>query len=633
MVYQQAIVGSVPAASKGAQPRRALGQILLQMGVLQSGDLLRALALQSRQDALLGDILLAHRMITEAQLTAALAQQFDTVVIDPFSTPPDPRLIDQLGPKQCIAMGCLPWCRAGALTVVACVRPDLFARHHDDVVAMLGPIAVVLIAVPQLHDALLRSRRSTLRLYAETCVNPAESCRHWLAGRARIWGIGTIVGLAAMAAAMPLITFSLLVAVATISLALSTALKLAALVAHSRSLRKQPPRSILTAPSPRSVGRLPVMTIMIPLYREADVIPRLLKRLSRLSYPLELFDVLLIVEERDHTTQHALSQQTLPNWARTITVPHAALKTKPRALNFALNFAKGSIIGVYDAEDAPESDQLYLVARRFAAADPRLACLQGVLDFYNPNTNWLSRCFTIEYAAWFRVILPGLEKLGLVLPLGGTTLFFRRDILEALGGWDAHNVTEDADLGIRLARHGYRTELLATTTFEEANCHVIPWIKQRSRWLKGYAITYAVHMRDPKLLLAQLGWRRFLGLQVLLLGTLLQFLLTPVLWSFWLLLFGLGHPFDGLLPLSLAAAFATLFFLSEVSNLTVNLIALRQRHHRALRFWVPSLHFYFPLAAAAAYKGMWELMSTPFYWDKTTHGKYHADTEKPSQSI
>ena len=136
--------------------------------------------------------------------------------------------------------------------------------------------------------------------------------------------------------------------------------------------------------------------------------------------------------------------------------------------------------------------------------------MQGVLDFYNPAVNWLSRCFTIEYATWFRVILPGMQRLGLAVPLGGTTLFFRRDVLTSLGGWDAHNVTEDADLGIRLARHGYVTHLLPTVTFEEANCHVLPWIKQRSRWLKGYAITWLVHMRQPALLWSQLGaWRFF----------------------------------------------------------------------------------------------------------------------------
>ena len=243
-----------------------------------------------------------------------------------------------------------------------------------------------------------------------------------------------------------------------------------------------------------------------------------------------------------------------------------------------------------------------------------------MLDFYNPRTNWLSRCFTIEYAAWFRLILPGLARLKLVVPLGGTTLFFRRAILEDLGGWDAHNVTEDADLGLRLARHGYRTELMDTVTMEEANCRGWPWIKQRSRWLKGYAITYAVHMRDPVLLWRQLGAWRFAGVQVLYLGTLVQFLLAPILWSFWLMTFGLGHPITAALPGWALMAVAGVFLVSEVAGLAINVSALRLSRHRFLRPWALTLHAYFPLAAVAAWKGCWELLVSPFYWDKTTHG-------------
>ena len=196
-----------------------------------------------------------------------------------------------------------------------------------------------------------------------------------------------------------------------------------------------------------------------------------------------------------HATRDALERQALPGWVRVIPVPDAQLRTKPRALNYAMLFARGTVVGVYDAEDAPDPDQIHRVVACFHRGPPTLACVQGVLDFYNPRTNWLARCFTIEYASWFRVILPGMQRLGLAVPLGGTTLFFRRDILDRLGGWDAHNVTEDADLGIRLARHGYYTQLLDTVTQEEANCHVLPWIKQRSRWLKGYAVTWLVHMR------------------------------------------------------------------------------------------------------------------------------------------
>jgi cellulose synthase/poly-beta-1,6-N-acetylglucosamine synthase-like glycosyltransferase len=307
---------------------------------------------------------------------------------------------------------------------------------------------------------------------------------------------------------------------------------------------------------------------------------------------------------------------------RVIVVPDGPLKTKPRALNFGLDLCRGSIIGVYDAEDAPEPGQIHKVVEGFHQRGANVACLQGVLDFYNPHTNWLSRCFTMEYAAWFRIILPGLQKLGLAIPLGGTTLFFRRAALEELGGWDAHNVTEDADLGMRLARYGYTAEILDTVTEEEANCRALPWVRQRSRWLKGYMMTWAVHMRDPMLLYRQLGPRKFYGFQVLFLCTLSQFMLAPVLWSFWLVPLGVPHPLAAALPPLAMLGLIGLYLLTEVINITLNIMGLRRTNHKMSLLWVPTLHFYFPLGALASYKAAWEMVAKPFYWDKTSHGHF-----------
>ena len=254
------------------------------------------------------------------------------------------------------------------------------------------------------------------------------------------------------------------------------------------------------------------------------------------------------------------------------------------------------------------------------APPPDVVCLQGFLDYYNPRQNWLARCFTMEYATWFRVMMPGLARLGFAIPLGGTTLFFRRTALEQLGGWDAHNVTEDADLGFRLARHGYRTEMIGTTTGEEANCRLWPWVKQRSRWLKGYMVTYLVHMRDPVMLCRQMGLWKFIGMQTHFITALSQFFLAPFLWSFWLILLGLPHPLVGVVdPFWLRTA-AYLFLTVEAIGLVAALIAVSGPAHRHLAFWVPSLHFYFPLGVIAAYKALYELIFAPFYWDKTQHG-------------
>jgi cellulose synthase/poly-beta-1,6-N-acetylglucosamine synthase-like glycosyltransferase len=359
---------------------------------------------------------------------------------------------------------------------------------------------------------------------------------------------------------------------------------------------------------------------MVPLFRESDIASRLVRRLARLDYPKELLDILLVVEDDDTLTQRALSAHRLPRWMRIVTVPTGPIRTKPRALNYALDFCRGSIVGVWDAEDAPAADQIQKVVRHFQGAAPDVACLQGILDFYNARHNWLTRCFAIEYAAWFRVMLPGIARLGFVVPLGGTTLFFRREVLESLGGWDAHNVTEDADLGLRLARHGYRTELIETVTEEEPNGAVLPWIKQRSRWQKGYAMTWAVHMRAPMRLWRELGAKRFAGVQVLFLGSLSQSLLTPVLWSYWLVAFGLYHPVASHIPGWANVALGTLFVLSELVNIAVGIWATRGPAHRHLVAWVPTLHFYFPLGALSSYKAAWEMLCKPFFWDKTRHG-------------
>lgn len=210
----------------------------------------------------------------------------------------------------------------------------------------------------------------------------------------------------------------------------------------------------------------------------------------------------------------------------------------------------------------------------------------------------------------------------MVVPLGGTTLFFRREHLENLGRWDAHNVTEDADLGIRLARHGLRTEVIDTVTLEEANCRPLHWIKQRSRWSKGFMMTWLTHMRDPALLWRQLGPKRFIGVQVLVLGSVLQSLLAPLLWSFWLVPFGVAHPMvSALSPAAFIALYLTFF---AVTGLTFafDIAALRRTDHRLSPLWVPTLILYHPLATLAAYKALWELLTKPFYWDKTSHGLF-----------
>jgi hypothetical protein len=260
------------------------------------------------------------------------------------------------------------------------------------------------------------------------------------------------------------------------------------------------------------------------------------------------------------------------------------------------------------------------VVRALQAAPPEVACVQGYLDFYNPRDNWLSRCFTIEYAMWFRVVLHGVQRLGIPIPLGGTTVFFRRRVLEAIGAWDAHNVTEDADLGMRLARFGYRCEMVASVTLEEANCHPLRWIRQRARWLKGYAITWTTHMRRPAALMRDLGWRGFLGFQVLFLGAITSYLSLPLFWAITIAAYGAGLDLWGSFPMPLMAAFLTSMVFGQAVMLAVAVLALRDSGQGRMIPWILTLPLYWPLGAVAAYRAIAEIFTSPFYWHKTEHG-------------
>ena len=601
-----------------AQSPSRLGNRLVAAGLLSPENLALALDLQAQQGARLGEILVAHDLASRRDVLAALAAQYNTQRVDLTRAPCDASLSQDHDPRDCLALKYLPWRRQAGTLVLAVTSPDAIAR----VVAKLPPEAqryrFVIVDPVQLDAAIHKVMGPRLARLAETRVNEDQSCRTWSRKRLSLSVVAIATCVLTLAYLAPQTGIIALYLLGVLTLCLNMGLKLACLIAT---------RSPAGSPAPPPPERLPKISVLVPLFEENRIAEALLARLGRLDYPAALLEVALIVEARDLVTRAAIAKADLPPWMRVIKVPEGGVQTKPRAMNYALDFTQGEIVGVYDAEDAPAPDQLRKVAARFAQAPDDLACLQGKLSFYNPKRNWFARCFTFEYAGWFRIMLPGLERLGLAIPLGGTTLFFRRKHLEALGGWDAHNVTEDADLGIRLARHGYRSEILDTVTQEEANCRFWPWVRQRSRWLKGYAVTWAVHMRAPRQLWRDLGARKFFGFQVLFLGTLAAFGLAPILW--WTAicaLLSLGNPVLSALPAHALGALTALFILAEIVSCAVFIAAARQIENRPALLWIATLPLYFAFASVAAYKGLTELFTRPFYWDKTQHGTFGGDS-------
>lgn len=610
---------SATAAAVTLRPRARLGEILCTRQIITSAQLSAVLSRQTTMEARIGDLLRVEANVQDEDLLSALEDQWASRRINLEHAPPDPSLVRRVGFDTCLALRLLPWRRIGAATVIVSVYPDRFQQQREALEELYGPVMLALCSEADFRACLTRCFPAEIRRRNEMRLSDVESCRSWKPRPFQLASLGVITGVASALAFFPGAAFLALTVFALLGLAALSTLKAAAAIA---AWKRQPVGggANIVPMHPSAKMRRPVVSLLVPLYHEDRIAEHLVKRLARLKYPEALLDICLIVESDDKITHDCLTRTKLGPSFRVLTVPEGAVKTKPRALNYALDQCRGSIVGVYDAEDAPDPDQIARVVTRFAQAPPDVACLQGRLGFYNARRNWLSRCFAIDYAQWFSIVLPGFERLGLPIPLGGTTLFFRREILEHIGAWDAFNVTEDADLGIRLTRYGYRTELIDTTTLEEANCRVWPWIRQRSRWLKGYAMTYATHMRHPARLWRELGPRGFLGLQVILLGALVQALLAPVLWSWWLIAFGLPHPLAPILSPAAIFAVTLLLIASEALNMTLSILALRRTGQTRLSLWILLMNPYFMLQTFAALKALAEMAYRPFFWDKTAHG-------------
>ncbi|MEM9580157.1 MAG: glycosyltransferase family 2 protein [Pseudomonadota bacterium] len=595
---------------------RALGRLLVDAGHLSASDLIAAIGAQQQADAQIGHLLVSRGLVDEGTLYRTLADQHSAQFVSYDDSPPDLSLQSGLNPVEGLTTRTVPWRRIGNVTLIATADPAGFARAQAQLPTHLLPALMAVASASDIERAIRAAADATLTEYAEQNMPDSLSCR-MVPGRLKTIGITTAAclclallfgWLSAEGLYASLFFFAItMVFVAMLLKTAGAALHLLAITPIFARKGKLP-------------GKLPCVSLLVPINDEADILPHLLHRLGLLNYPKELLDIVLIIEETDDATRRHLEAQQLPHWMRCLVVPKREIQTKPRAMNYALPFCRGSIIGIYDAEDAPHPEQLRDVVATFAAQPETTACIQAVLDFYNARSNAMARFFAIEYAAWFRLILPGVARLGFAIPLGGTSVFFRRKPLEDLHGWDAFNVTEDADLGIRLVRAGYKTVLISSETLEEANNRVWPWIKQRSRWLKGYLITYLSHMRNPLRLLLELGLWKFIGFQAFFLSAISQYMLAPLIWSCMALYIGAPHFLQRALPPGHVDLIALAFVLTWIGSTVIYIIAVSGKDHRHLIPWTIGMGLYLSLGTLSIYKGAWEIITRPFFWDKTEHG-------------
>ena len=372
-------------------------------------------------------------------------------------------------------------------------------------------------------------------------------------------------------------------------------------------------------PARIDADQLPIYTIICALYREAAVVNDLVAAIRALDYPAEKLDVKFVLEADDRETRHALDKLDLGPPFEIITAPRVGPRTKPKALNVALQFARGAFTVVYDAEDAPEPSQLRRAFGEFAAADERLACVQASLTIDNTDDNWLARMFTADYAGLFDAFLPGVAALRLPFPLGGSSNHFRTAALRKVGGWDPYNVTEDADLGIRLYRLGYRSTALSSATYEEAPARFVPWLKQRTRWYKGWMQTWLVHMRRPHLLLRQLGTGGTLAFQLLFAANVLAALIHPAFVAgFGYALLALPKPWA--VAIISHPAFAATLLSGYASTVVLGLIGLKRRRLLGQAWVLILTPIYWLLLSLAAWRALFQLLCDPQRWEKTEHG-------------
>lgn len=595
---------------------------MVETGLIRRAQLLEGLRIQERTGGRLGEVLVHAGLLTEDQVASTLADQLRLPVADVSRLSPDP----------------------GALALI----PEPLARRHRFVpigihehvlyLAMSEPLDDDALAELREHTklpirTLLASRPAIERLlhrtYAERYVrvataellnrSPDESASRVLTWPQRAVFLALAVVFVVFLLHHPIATivgFNIVTTVFYVSFSLYKFKLIYDALGHQFELPVS--EEEMAALDERT---LPVFTILIPLYREATVAPKLVNSIAQLDYPRARLDVKLITEEDDEETRTVLEAMNLPPHFKIITVPDAQPKTKPKACNYALLSAEGKYVVIYDAEDQPEPDQLKKVVVAFAKAEERIVCIQCKLNYYNRNQNLLTRWFTIEYSSWFDLFMPGLDASDSPIPLGGTSNHLDREKLIELGAWDPFNVTEDADLGIRLHKAGYKTAIVDSTTFEEANSDLYNWIRQRSRWVKGYIQTWLVHMRHPIRLGRQMGWRSWWSFQLVVAGTFFGFLLNPIYWVLTTLWIATHAGFiRQLFPSFVYFAAAFGLYIGNFVFTYVNVAGTMRRGFPELVKYALLSPLYWALMSVGAYKGFLQLFYRPFYWEKTVHG-------------
>lgn len=599
---------------------RALGDILVARRVLTLGQLDEAIALAETWHVSLGNAILSRNWADPAVYYQAVAYHYELPFVDLIRDPPDLDLLLEGEADIYARKLMIPWGRSDGRLLIATAEPGpdivLYARERWG--ANVGFVVATKFDIVWAVQAAFDDALSARAVYELAERNPELSAQRVFTPGQVIFGYALLSVVLLGLALSPISTLiALNVAMSVFYLGNFVFKGLLVLFGGARVVDE----TIAIEARALRDDELPVFTVLVPMYKEPAMLPLLAQALRDLDYPLGKLDIKLVLEASDRETIEVASKLGLEGMFEVIRVPPSLPQTKPKACNFALQFARGEYLVIYDAEDRPEPDQLRKVVATFRKSSANTACLQCSLSYFNFSENWLTRMFTLDYGLWFDQMLPGLDRLNIPIPLGGTSNHFKIDVLRELHGWDPFNVTEDADLGVRLTQKGYRVGIVDSTTFEEASCHAGNWIRQRSRWMKGYMQTFLVHTRRPLRFMRTIGPLGFVGFVFFIGGTVLSGLLNPLFWLLYIAwvvaaIGGLDAVFpEPLLFLSLfnlLAGNGALMFLNMLAPIRRGWLDLIPYSLTAFGYWV--------MLSIASYRGLWQLLRNPFYWEKTHHG-------------
>ena len=602
---------------KGAR----LGEFLVERALISEKECARALAIAQATHTRLGDVLVAEGMIGYKPLYEAIAAHFSLAFVDLVETPPDAALLSAQHIDTYVQMRSLPLRKSNGRLIIATAEYSnetqswADAHYGENVEFVITSPLDIRKAIQSMFTGQL-THKSTMGLFESA---PESSALRSVGIGKKIFWLTLLALLAASLATHFWITLIVILAVCHLFYAATMLFKLTIYAVGMAPQKAHEPPAI-------NDRELPTYTVLIPMYKETESMPHLLSAMHKMDYPPSKLDIKLVLEEDDDDTLDAAYALRPRYQFDIIRVPPSLPRTKPKACNYALRFAKGEFVTVYDADDRPDPQQLKKAVTAFRALPPDVICLQARLNYYNVNDNLLTRFFSLEYAMLFHVLLYGMSRFDMPLLLGGTSNHLALARLKELGEWDPFNVTEDADLGTRLAMRGYKTAMLDSNTMEEAPNTLRAWFNQRARWIKGYMQTWLVHMRHPIRLCHGLKPHGFIGFQFFVALSSFSYLTAPITWASSVL--WLPHALPLLPPWLYALGMANLGIYFLLHILTALHMAARYRKNRVkMTASALAYPFYLVLHSLASYLALWQLITNPYAWNKTSHGKAKTFTD------